>query len=153
MKKLLRMLAVAAGLAGAGAAQAQLACNISSASPMLFGTYNPLLFTDHLAQTSMNIRCTGADYRLMLIRLGPGLYGTVAARNMRSAAGFTMSYFLYSNSARSIIWGDGTGGTYPNFLIVGPGSNSTLQMYGRIPQRQNVRVGAYTDIVTVAIDF
>jgi len=152
MKSVVRALALVAGVGLAQAAHAQLSCRINSAPPLAFGTYNPLLFTDHLAQTNMNVRCTGADYRLMLISLGPGLNGTVNARNMRRN-GVNLSYAIYFNSQRTIIWGDGTGGSYPNFLIVGPGSNSTLQLYGLITQRQNVPAGLYTDVVSVRLDF
>jgi spore coat protein U-like protein len=64
-------------------------------------------------------------------------------------------YNLYLDAARTIIWGDGTGGTQSFFIGNPQGNNQDLSvpMFGRIPASQNVKVGAYTDTVTVTLSF
>ena len=135
-------------------AQAALNCSIFTAPPMLFGTYNPLLFAALDAQTSMEIRCSGSGLALLRIHLGASLNGSVAARTLlRTGGNGSLPYGLYSDTARSTAWGDGTGGTTQRFGIAFPGSDQTFQIYGRIPARQNVRTGAYHDTVTLQIDW
>ncbi|MES2945258.1 MAG: spore coat U domain-containing protein [Pseudomonadota bacterium] len=138
----------------AGSAQAQLllSCNIASAPPMAFGGYNPLLFANHDAQTSMNVRCTGLGIAILRISMGTGLAGTVGARVMQRN-GVYLPYGLYTNSGRTTTWGDGTAGTTVVQRLVFTGTDFSLPIYGRIPQRQNVPVGLYTDNVTIRLDF
>ena len=119
---------------------------------MAFGNYNPLLFSNHDAQTSMNIRCTGTGSVLMETRLGPGQTGGVGARVMRNG-GASLAYGLYTNGARTTAWGDGTAGTTTQIVRIRPGSNITFQVYGRIPPRQNVPVGLYSDVVVIQLDW
>jgi spore coat protein U-like protein len=62
----------------------------------------------------------------------------------------TLRYNLYTSATHATIWGDGTGETAPrggNLL----GGNFTV--YGRIPARQNVLVGTYSDMITVTVDY
>jgi spore coat protein U-like protein len=150
--QLLRFSLAASCLLAASAVKAQLACNIASAPPMAFGGYNPLLFTNLDAQTSMNVRCTGLGISILRISMGPGLAGTIGARVMQRS-GVGLPYGLYTNGGRTTAWGDGTAGTSIVQRLVFTGSDVTLQIYGRIPQRQNVPVGLYNDSVTVRLDF
>ena len=138
-------------LCNAAHAQA-LACNISTAPPMVFGNYNPLSFVDDDAQTSMSVRCNGVGLRIMRISLTPGLTGSVGSRAMQRN-GVNLFYGLYTNSGRTTAWGDGTAGTSIVLRLVFGGSDFTMPIYGRIPQRQNVPVGLYTDSVTIRLDF
>lgn len=139
-------------LLAAGPVHAVLSCTIQSAPPMAFGNYNPLLFTNLDAQTSINITCTGTGSELMETRLGPGVSGTMGARVMRNGTA-SLSYGLYTNSARTIIWGDGTAGTSFPIDRIRRFSNITYQVYGRIPPRQNVPVGPYSDTVVIQVDW
>lgn len=130
-------------------AQAQ-ACNISASAPMLFGTYNSLSFSDQLAQTSVSARCIG--FGNIRVLLGAGLAGTVNDRRMQRN-GVDLPYGLYINPARTTLWGNGTGGTSVVTRFVFLFSEFTLPIYGRIPARQNIPVGFYTDSVTVQFEF
>jgi spore coat protein U-like protein len=151
MKAALRLAALACALGLPGLAQAQLTCRINNAGPLQFGNYNPLLFTDHYAQTSINVRCNGADWRVALVSLGAGLGGGgVNARAMQRGTA-RLNYGLYQDAARSNAWGNGSGGSWPLITLVGPGTNVTWQLYGTIPQRQNVPTGYYTDVVQIQV--
>jgi spore coat protein U-like protein len=59
-----------------------------------------------------------------------------------------LSYFLYTDSARTNPWGStGVG-------ITGTGSTSLpIQVYGQIPGGQNAAAGSYADTVTATITF
>lgn len=66
-----------------------------------------------------------------------------------------LSYNLYQDTGRTIIWGDGSGGS-SSYLIRNPQPNNQdirLPIFGRIPAGQSVRVGAYNDTITVTLNF
>jgi spore coat protein U-like protein len=69
---------------------------------------------------------------------------------MRSGAN-VLTYNLYTSAARTVIWGDGTGGS----STISARSNSTtiLDLFGQIPAGQDVGVGTYTDSITTTVIF
>jgi len=76
-------------------------------------------------------------------------HGTMLSRQMQSGA-YSMTYNLYSDSLRSIIWGDGTSGT---MLVSTSGTSATYAVYGRIPAAQNLPAGSYNDSIAVTLTF
>lgn len=69
-----------------------------------------------------------------------------------------LSYNLYTNSSRTTIWGDGTGGTSiisRNFILGLLGSITlTNNVYGRLPAGQTTAaVGSYGDTITVTVNY
>jgi len=61
---------------------------------------------------------------------------------------------IYIWTHRSLCLGDGTGGSTRYSPVFSPLSSPvTVTIYGRIPARQNVRVGSYTDSITATINF
>ena len=66
-----------------------------------------------------------------------------------------LDYNLYLDAAGTTIWGDGTGGTSVYMNQNPPqDANVDVTIYGRIPALQrSVRVGAYSDTLTVQIQF
>jgi spore coat protein U-like protein len=72
---------------------------------------------------------------------------------MRSSAGdFSLDYNLYRDSARTEVWGDGTGSTAIH-AGVGTGIPVQFNLYGRISGRQNVRADIYNDSVIVTVEW
>jgi spore coat protein U-like protein len=72
------------------------------------------------------------------------------------AATATLDYQLYVNTARTTVWGDGTGGTatVQDGYLLGVGSETrSYPVLGRIPGGQNVPVGSYADSIVVTVDF
>jgi spore coat protein U-like protein len=70
---------------------------------------------------------------------------------MLSGTGDVLSYNLYSTSF-STIWGDiASNSSVTGFVNKDKPLDVTI--YGRIPPRQNVSAGSYSDIITVTIDF
>lgn len=140
--------------AAAGAQVPGLRCTVQGTSLLQFGSYNPLLFSDQLAQGSFTVRCVGNPNRTTPIQIGigAGSVGTVSARTMSAGIG-RLRYGLYQDSGRSVPWGDGTDGTSVLVRNVSGGDQFTLPLYGRIAQRQNVPIGAYSDLVTIQINY
>ncbi|WP_407809904.1 spore coat protein U domain-containing protein, partial [Staphylococcus aureus] len=84
------------------------------------------------------------------VTLSPGISGAALARQLRQS-GHQLNYNLYTDNARTIVWGDGTGGTSKvstplNGLL---SFSVSVPVYGRIPARQWVAAGPYSDSVVV----
>ena len=69
-------------------------------------------------------------------------------------SGGQLSYNIYLDAARTMVWGDGTGGSsYYSATGTGNAAPVSVIMYGGIPTQQNVGAGTYTDILVVTINF
>jgi spore coat protein U-like protein len=64
----------------------------------------------------------------------------------------TLGYNLYTTSADTTVWGDGTGST-ATVAGTGTGSNQTLTIYGKIPTGENSLSGTYSDTITATITY
>jgi spore coat protein U-like protein len=137
--------AVLLALTLSGAARAANTCNILSTGAVAFGAYlwtNPTP-TDSVGTITYNCNSTAAVF------LSAGSSGSAAQRTLISGVD-TLDYNLYTDAGRAQIWGDlFTGG---GIQVVQSGKSS-LSVYGRIPQGQNVAAGTYTDTVTVTFLF
>ncbi|RYY96441.1 MAG: SCPU domain-containing protein [Comamonadaceae bacterium] len=147
----LPLLACALVLPQVASAQSWSNCNINTAPPIVFGVYNPLLYGDLVAQSSIAITCVGLGAARINMLAGLGGGGITARAMQRGAA--RLPYQLYRDSARTQVWGDGTAGTSVATLGVFIFANQTFPVYARILQRQDVPVGLYTDTVQVRVDF
>lgn len=137
-------------LGAATAAGAAPRCDVSAQGPA-FGLYDSLSPNPTDAVGTIRVTCTaGVRYgvALQVSQVGP-----TGAREMKqSGGGARAAYYLYTDSARTRVWGDGTGGT---FTVTGVGSGSAQQIpvYGRVPARQSLPFGGYRDSVQVRVDF
>jgi spore coat protein U-like protein len=126
---------------------------IVSATNLNFGTYNGT--AARASNSSVRVRCSnGSPYTVALSRGS----GTFAIRTMKRGAN-ALQYNLYTTSALSTIWGDGTSGTGTR---TGTGTglsaarNRTLTVFGSMPNNaanQDAAVGAYTDAITVTVAY
>lgn len=132
------------------AKNAQSACSVNP-TPVAFGVYSLFNIAPTDTAGTLRVSCdtAAAGYTL---RLSPGGAGSYFPRQL-SSGGYVLSYNLYTDLLRSIVWGDGSGGTAN---ITGafalPGAIDHV-IYGRIPAQQNVGGGAYVDTITVTISF
>lgn len=156
-------LAALALAAFAPAALAAANCSIAS-STLAFGNYDVLDPAPTDSTTSITIICTRnpppanetVSYTLTLSVGG----GTYANRTMSNGAN-TIGYNLYTSPTMTpaTIWGDGTAGTTVVAASMQPlnGQNririATHTIYGRIPARQDVRVGSYTGNVVLTMNY
>ncbi|MDX2236264.1 MAG: spore coat U domain-containing protein [Hyphomonadaceae bacterium] len=144
----------------ASAAPARALCVLCSctvnANPLSFGSFAPLSGAPRDAATTVDVSCTGVSALSAIeIRMNAGVYGTIANRRMRSS-GNDLAYNIYTNAARTTIWGDDTGGyaavTVTNTLGLVAWSSSTTA-YGRASPAPSTPPGAYGDTIVVTVEW
>ena len=146
MKWMLAALVGASVLAGAPAEAAK--CTIS-ATPIAFGAYNVFNTAPVDSVGSLLFNCTGA--KNVSIEISQGQSGTFQPRALRQG-GESLYYNLFLDPSRSIVWGNGSGGTQT--YVTDPGKEDvTVTIYGRIPPQQDISHGTYGDSVVVTINF
>jgi spore coat protein U-like protein len=148
--KLNRIILCVAFLGYAGIAWSQ-ECKVT-ASTVSFGNYDTFSGAPLDATGEVNVTCDAADPFTVKLDQGENSGGSFNPRVLGGAAGENIQYNLYVNSARQEIWGDGTGRTFVN-TGTSNGSEIPLTVYGRIPARQNVPVGSYSDTIKVIVEW
>jgi spore coat protein U-like protein len=139
-------------LAAAPRVEAQLNCRVSVV-PLNFGVYLPGDASPLDVTGDIDVSCRG-QVGFFLATIGPGSGGSFANRQMLSGP-YAMRYNLYRDAGRSLIWGDGTGGSVLNGGIKWRNGREDflLPVYGRVLPRQSVGAGTYQDNVLVTIIF
>ncbi|MEA3155416.1 MAG: hypothetical protein QOK44_3005 [Betaproteobacteria bacterium] len=122
------------------------ACTLSVLG-VIFGSYDTFSNVP-LDNAGGNVAVTCDIPTPYTIALAPG-GGSYTLRTM-SGAGSSLNYNLFSDPTRLIVWGDGTAGTS---VVIGATTSANHTIYARIPARQNVPVGSYTDTVIVTLSF
>lgn len=136
-------------------AKLQGSCTIA-AQPLNFGNHNNLSVARD-AQTSLTVTCTnGTPYT---VKLDGGRSGSFNPRRMSlngMLGGPTIDYNLYTDAARSLVWGVG-GGNGNTVLGQGTGNGQgnpqVLTVYGRVPPVASFIAGAYRDTVTATVEY
>lgn len=128
-----------------------------SATPHAFGTYSPLANTARDSASTVTVNIAGAAGVLVgyEIALSAGQSGNVAGRRMTNGS-TSMSYNLFSDPARSAIWGTAPGSTVVDGILLSVlgTASQTHTVYGRIPAGQlALQPGSYADTVTVTVVF
>ncbi len=153
-----------AGTLGPQAAQALClaplcTCSASTTS-VVFLPYNPLTLSASDSTGNVRVHCGGVLGLLIPYEIGLSKGGgtSIAARQL-SKASKRLSYNLYTDGARSAIWGDGSGGSLPlssglllDALGLAPARDHPV--YGRITGGQfSVEPGSYSDSLTVTLTY
>ena len=112
-----------------------------------FGGYDVFSLTPLDTTGTIDVSCPVRSSVSITFSTGAGGY---AARYLQQGT-TRLNYNLYRNAARTRILGDGTSGTV--FLSANNIRNRSFTIYGRIPARQNVRAGTYTDTIIVTLTF
>lgn len=133
----------------AGAAPAS--CSISSSPGVGFGNYDIFPTTPTDSTGTITIVCDKTTWATVAIGQSPNSGGFNPRQMRRSGETDLLSYNIFTDSSRTIIWGDGTGGTQ---TITEHAFNDTplsLTMYGRIPAGQDVSTGFYSENLTATV--
>jgi spore coat protein U-like protein len=127
-------------------------CNIDVPGTLNFGSYDPAVANaaaDLDADTTIDVRCTKNSPNVW-IGLDEGSNDNLGQRRMTDGSEF-LNYDLYQDGGRTTVWGNliGDGFSYA------PATSSwtSLDVYGRVPQAQDVGVGTYNDTVLATINF
>jgi spore coat protein U-like protein len=121
-----------------------------SADPLDFGIVDGIPSSTNIdAATAIRITCSQPT--AYAVRLMPSNNDTNGAGTMQAQTagnGDTVAYRLYSDAARSALWG-----SLPSNDVEGTGTGmqQLLPVYGRVPGLPNVRPDTYQDTVTVNV--
>ena len=126
---------------------------IVGTSTLAFGsTTSAAILTGNIdAVGSVTINCTNGSVYSIALDPGAGASATIASRKLTSGTNL-LNYTVYTEAARTILWGDGTasstmvGGT-------GNGQVQTVSAYGRIFSGQNAPAASYTDTIAVSVSY
>ena len=120
-------------------------CTVSAQS-VVFGNYDVFSVQSLDGAGNISVNCSpGASYTLGLSTGG----GSYSQRELAGGAQI-LYYNLYTSASRSVVWGDGSGGTA---TVSGSGESANHTVYGRIPAGQNLPVGSYGDTIIVTVTF
>jgi len=144
-----------------GPAWAAPTCGIT-ATPMVFGNYDPLSGSPVLLTSTVTVTCITLSAPIAAIpytlSLGASQTSGTMSRSLAGPLGARLQYNLYTSAGRTVVWGNGSGGTQTVGSSVTPAglgipATKGHTVHGRLPAQQNVRVGAYADSVIVTIDY
>ena len=127
-------------------------CSFSSVTDVGFGVYNVFdILPNSSGVGSISISCRGSGsehgYDVTLSR---GQSHSYTSRIMKSGANI-LNYNIYTSASRTIVWGDGTGGSHTQTAY--KNSTTTLDLFGQIPAGQDVANGIYIDNLIATVNF
>jgi spore coat protein U-like protein len=124
-------------------------CVINSASTLNFGSNGVLTATVNGTST-IAVQCTNTTPYNIGLDVGTSTGATVTTRKMTSGAA-TISYALYSDSLRTVNWGN-TVGT-DTLSKTGNGASQSWTVYGQVLAQSTPAAGTYTDTITVTVTY
>ena len=125
-------------------------CSVT-ATNIEFGDYDATSGTANDTTSTISALCTNGQPYTVSLDAGTSSGAAVNARAMTNAS-HLLDYALYTDSAHTTIWGDGTLSTL-TVAGTGDGSTQALTVYGRIPIGQHVADGSYSDTITVTLTY
>ncbi len=138
-------------------------CNVS-APAVDFGSYDVFSASALTSATTVSVTCgldagdgTGNTDVAYALALSAGASGSFVQRQMKSGAD-SLGYNLYYDSARTQVWGDGSGAsrTVAGTMRLNPGhaqQTNGQTAYASAPPSQNVGVGAYADTLLLTVSY
>ena len=113
-----------------------------------FGKFDVLSNAVTDSTGNIDVNCPGGVGYNIALSAGSGNY----EQRIMSSGANTLNYNLYTAANREFVWGDATSG---NATVSGSGIDTSVNhvVYGRIPPRQNVRAGSYSDTINLIITF
>ncbi len=133
-------------------------CSIGGVS-INFGNYNIFSPSPTDSIGIINLNCENVPW--VDLKLGvSSTSGTFNPRRMKRSGGSdVLEYNIFTDPARTVIFGDGTGGTQTIRVHKPPGTpakepwSSQITIYARIPPGQDVPAGDYSDSLTITVDW
>jgi len=121
------------------------------ATPMAFGDYTSS--TDAIGTSTITVTCTNGTAYDIGLDAGGAAGATVTTRQMSgtTVTAARLNYFLYSDSSRTVNWGN-TVGTDTVHLTAGA-TPIISTVYGRVPAGQFVAPDAYLDTINVTVTY
>jgi spore coat protein U-like protein len=124
------------------------ACTISTAPTLDFGSAG-VISANINQTTTFNVQCTNTTPYTVGLDAGTTGGGSIATRLMTSGSA-TVQYRLYSDPARTTVWGDVAANWQ---AATGTGASVLYTVYGQVPAQTTPAPGTYTDLVTATVTF
>lgn len=159
MKRRIIGLAVLLG-AASSLLHAAVTCTVT-ATPVQFGTYDPLsasaLLSTGTVVATCSLRAALFAQATLTSSFTTGASGGYSSRTMKLGVN-SLRYNLYLDAAHTRIAGDGTGGSSTgsatlNLTFLNPTQTWTETIYGSMPASQDAAAGTYADTIMVTIDY
>lgn len=125
-------------------------CNVSATGVNL-GSYDVFSISPADSTGTITILCDATTNVLTAIGQSPNSGGFNPRKMRHSSLADLLNYNLFTNVARTTIWGNGTGGTSTVTQKATKNKPLDLTVYGRIPQGQDISGGLYGETLTVTI--
>jgi spore coat protein U-like protein len=131
-------------------------CSVSAVS-LAFGSYNPFKAGHTDTTGNIAVTCTGKPGEVVAygIALSAG-GGGFPVRRMRTPSGYLLNYNIYTNAARTFVWGDGSSGSLvvnDSYTLGAPVTTRNYAVYGRAFGGQKSVVGIYGDAIVATLNF
>jgi spore coat protein U-like protein len=127
-------------------------CTIGSVTSLAFGSYNVYSAAPLDSAGTINYDCVPANAPVG-VSLSAGTAGSFNPRQLYSGAN-TLGYNIYVNAARTTVWTSTPVTTFATGQCQGQCGNGVyVSYYGRIFAQQDAATGAYSDTITVTINF
>ncbi|GAB3382058.1 Csu type fimbrial protein [Lysobacter fragariae] len=106
------------------------------------------------ASGGLTVTCSNTLAYSVALNAGTTTGNTIAARKLAlgGAGAGVVSYQLYQDNPRTIVWGDGVAGGSA-WVGTGSGTAQTLTVFGRVPAQATPAGGTYTDTVTATVTY
>lgn len=135
-------------------------CRFSSVSGVAFGIYPDSSSVPTDTTSNVIVDCTrnsGPQNLSLTLALGSSATsGSISTRSLREGSGATITYNLYRDSSRGLVWGQTPGAdTVTQSLSIRNNStaSATFTVFGRIQALQNASVGTYSDTVVATVSY
>lgn len=128
-------------------ATVQATCLVS-ATPMAFGTYTGAVVN---STSTISVTCTNTTTYNVGLSAGLASGATVTTRQMAGPSSALLNYALFSDSSRSVNWGQ----TVNTDTVAGTGNGGAqaLTVYGQAAAGQYVTPGTYGDTITATVTY
>lgn len=130
-------------------------CSVAT-TPVSFVNYDVFSYVPTYSTGTVVVNCSnpGQHPLPVTISINSGGSGTFNPRQMRAASGTDrLNYYLFTDASRTVIWGDGTGGTSTVTNMVTRNLPWNAIIFGMLPARQNLSAGSYSDTLLVTVDW
>lgn len=129
---------------------ASASCRFTSVSDISFASYNVFSSSANTSGVgSLTLKCGNEEHASNEVTLSTGQSNNYATRFMKSGTN-RLNYNLYTNVSRTVVWGNGTGGSS---VMKADKNTTTLTIYGLIPSGQDAAFGSYQDTITATVEF
>jgi spore coat protein U-like protein len=141
---------------GNAAAEAAINCDVST-SGAAFGNYDSIENQDQDTSGTITVSCSGTAGEAVSYGLSLGSGAGSYSNRQLSAGSNILNYNLYTDAARSQVWGDGTASTAvvtDSYTLTTSPTTRNYSVYGRIPQGQTqAMAGSYSDSTVVTLAY